>query len=147
MNPQNYAQRTAEISQFFEALTLEDMGRLGDIYASDARFTDPFNDVQGIDAVARIYRHMFASLASPRFIITNRIVEGAQCFLTWESHFCFKRFQPEVTQIVVGGSHLVFDAAGRIAVHRDYWDAAGEIYEKLPLVGTLMRWLKKRANT
>jgi hypothetical protein len=30
--------------------------------------------------------------------------------------------------------------------HRDYWDAAGELYEQLPLVGGLMRWLKKRAG-
>ena len=28
---------------------------------------------------------------------------------------------------------------------RDYWDAAEELYEKLPIVGTLMRWLKRRA--
>jgi len=32
-------------------------------------------------------------------------------------------------------------------VHRDYWDAAEELYEKLPGVSVLMRWLKKRANT
>ena len=35
-------------------------------------------------------------------------------------------------------------ADGRIARHRDYWDAAGELYEKLPLLGTLMRWLRRR---
>jgi steroid delta-isomerase len=28
-------------------------------------------------------------------------------------------------------------------MHRDYWDAAEELYEKLPLVGALMRWLKR----
>jgi hypothetical protein len=35
----------------------------------------------------------------------------------------------------------------RISLHRDYWDAAEELYEKLPWVGALMRWLKKRANS
>jgi hypothetical protein len=35
----------------------------------------------------------------------------------------------------------------RVAVHRDYWDAAEELYEKLPVVGGVMRWLKKRANS
>jgi hypothetical protein len=44
-----------------------------------------------------------------------------------------------------GGTHLHFDAAGRVVLHRDYWDAAEELYEKLPLLGTLMRWLKRRA--
>jgi hypothetical protein len=31
-------------------------------------------------------------------------------------------------------------------MHRDYWDAAEELYEKLPVLGGLMRWLKTRAN-
>jgi hypothetical protein len=34
-----------------------------------------------------------------------------------------------------------------VTLHRDYWDAAEELYEKLPVVGGAMRWLKKRANT
>ena len=37
------------------------------------------------------------------------------------------------------------DNAGRVAFHRDYWDAAEELYEKLPGLGGLMRWLKRRA--
>ena len=45
-----------------------------------------------------------------------------------------------------GATHLVLDAQGRILLHRDYWDAAEELYEKIPLVGALMRWLKTRAN-
>lgn len=45
-----------------------------------------------------------------------------------------------------GGSHLQLDPSGRILVHRDYWDAAEELYEKLPLIGALMRWLRRRAG-
>ena len=46
-----------------------------------------------------------------------------------------------------GASHLRFAPDGRVADHRDYWDAAEELYEKLPVVGGVMRWLKRRANT
>ena len=31
--------------------------------------------------------------------------------------------------------------AGRVAEHRDYWDAAGELYARLPLIGPPMRLL------
>jgi hypothetical protein len=89
---------------------------------------------------------MFKSLDNPRFVITGRVVDGAQCFLTWEFHFGFKRFRVGQPQCILGGTHLVLDEAGRITLHRDYWDAAEELYEKMPLVGALMRWLKKRAN-
>ena len=52
-----------------------------------------------------------------------------------------------MTQTVRGASHLVLNEQGLVTLHRDYWDAAEELYEKLPLVGSLMRWLKRRANS
>ncbi|NDH57873.1 MAG: nuclear transport factor 2 family protein, partial [Betaproteobacteria bacterium] len=33
---------------------------------------------------------------------------------------------------------------GKIAEHRDYWDAAEELYEKIPLLRWLMRWLRRK---
>jgi hypothetical protein len=57
-----------------------------------------------------------------------------------------RRFDTRTEQVIRGGSHLLLAADGRIAEHRDYWDAAEELYEKLPLIGGLMRWLKARAN-
>lgn len=135
------------IVNFFETLTPEQVERLGGWYTADAQFKDPFKAVQGLVAVQQVYRHMYVSLEAPHFIVTNRIVDGNQCFLTWEFKFSFKNFHKGVQQTVVGGSHLVLADDGRIQLHRDYWDAAEELYEKLPVVGSLMRWLKQRANS
>ena len=133
--------------QFFEKLQPQDLPRLAQMYAQDARFKDPFNEVQGLPAIERIFAHMFESLDSPHFIVTERIVQGQQCFLVWEFRFRFKRFDTQSWQTVRGGTHLTFDDAGLLTLHRDYWDAAEELYEKLPVVGSLMRWLKRRANS
>ncbi len=133
--------------QFFEKLQPQDLPRLAQMYVQDARFKDPFNEVQGLPAIERIFAHMFESLDSPHFIVTERIVQGQQCFLVWDFRFRFKRFDTQNWQTVRGGTHLTFDDAGLVTVHRDYWDAAEELYEKLPLVGGLMRWLKRRANS
>jgi hypothetical protein len=80
-------------------------------------------------------------------VITGQVVEGDQAFLTWEFRFRFKRFDTQKEQVILGTSHLVLDAQQRVTMHRDYWDAAEELYEKLPWIGGLMRWLKKQANT
>ena len=133
--------------QFFEKLQPQDLPRLAQMYAQDARFKDPFNEVQGLPAIERIFAHMFESLDSPHFIVTERIVQGQQCFLVWDFRFRFKRFDTQSWQTVRGGTHLTFDDAGLVTLHRDYWDAAEELYEKLPVVGSLMRWLKRRANS
>ena len=130
---------------FFEHLTPQDLPRLAEIYTPGARFKDPFNDVQGVVAIQRIFEHMFVSLDGPRFVIRDAIVQGDQCFLSWDFSFRMKRFNRDMHRIH-GGSHLQLSADGRIALHRDYWDAAEELYEKLPVLGVLMRWLKSRAN-
>jgi steroid Delta-isomerase len=139
--------RVARVVEFFEALTPADVPRIGEFYCDDARFKDPFNEVQGTSAIEHVFAHMVVALHEPRFVVRDIVAEGDQCFLTWDFLFRFKRFSPTAEQCVRGGSHIVFGADGRIALHRDYWDAAEELYEKLPAVGALMRWLKRRANS
>ena len=129
---------------FFEQLRREDLPRLGRFYAADTRFKDPFNEVVGVEAVAGIFRHMFDTLDEPRFVVRDVIVQGDQAFLAWDFLFRMLRFD-RGGQCIRGASHLRFGPDGLITEHRDYWDAAEELYEKLPLVGGLMRWLKRRA--
>ena len=142
----DYRTAVARIVQAFETITPESVAALGDIYTPHAHFKDPFNDVRGLAAVQHIFAHMFVALDAPRFHVTRCIVDGPQCFLVWEFRFRFRRFDTVTEQCIAGGSHLQLAPDGRILDHRDYWDAAEELYEKLPVVGRLMRWLKRRAN-
>ena len=135
------------IVNYFEALTEESVSRLPEYYIEDAYFKDPFNEVHGVKHIQRIFTHMYTALDKPRFIITSKIVEDNACFLVWDFKFYMKNYDKTKEQTIRGGSHLILNADGKIVSHRDYWDAAEELYEKLPVVGALMRWLKKRANS
>jgi limonene-1,2-epoxide hydrolase len=139
-------ERVARIVQAFEQLTPDSLARLGDLYTEDARFKDPFNEVQGVPAIRAVFEHMYATLDAPRFLIRDVVAQGDQCFLTWDFIFSMRRFNRD-EQTVRGGSHLKLAADGRISLHRDYWDVAEELYEKLPVLGGLMRWLKRRASS
>jgi ketosteroid isomerase-like protein len=138
--------RVARVVTFFEQLSPADLPRIGDFYAADARFKDPFNDVQGVTAIGAVFAHMYRALEVPRFFVHEVVADGDQCFLTWDFRFRFKRFAPTTDQVVRGATHLRLAADGRITLHRDYWDAAEELYEKLPAVGALMRWLRRQAS-
>jgi ketosteroid isomerase-like protein len=137
--------------QSFEQLQAQDVAHMGEWYAPDASFKDPFKEVQGLPQIQSIFEHMFESLEQPRFVVTSRMLQGKQCFLVWDFLFRFKTMQPGVEQCIRGGSHLVMalneSNKWRVVMHRDYWDAAEELYEKLPWVGGLMRWLKRRVNS
>jgi hypothetical protein len=140
-------QRLSRLATYFENLSPASVSELSRYYAAQARFKDPFNDVTGIPDMTRIFEHMFVALIAPRFVVTTQIGQGDQCFLTWEFRFQFRNYRVGTEQVILGASHLVFDTHGMVVLHRDYWDAAEELYEKLPLVGSLMRWLKRRANS
>ncbi len=127
---------------FFETLTQDSIKRIDTIYSADAFFKDPFNEVRGRAEIARIFRHMFAQVNAPRFVVTTQLRQEDQAFLTWDFHFRMKRFST-AEQCIRGATHVRFDADGQVCLHRDYWDAAEELYEKLPVLGSLMRWLKR----
>jgi steroid Delta-isomerase len=135
------------IVTYFETITEQSVSRLPEYYTEDAYFKDPFNEVRGVKHIQHIFAHMYTTLDKPRFVITSRIVENNTCFLVWDFKFYMKNYDKTKEQTIRGGSHLILNAEGKIVSHRDYWDAAEELYEKLPVVGALMRWLKKRANS
>jgi steroid Delta-isomerase len=144
--PRSADARVVRVVTFFEQLNPADLARIGEFYAPEARFKDPFNDVAGVIAIRQVFEHMYRTLDQPRFVVRDIVADGDQCFLSWDFTFRFKRFSTDTSQVVHGGSHLRFAADGRIVLHRDYWDAAEELYEKIPGLGALMRWLKQRAS-
>ena len=130
------------LAHFYETLTPAALPGLDQLYAPDARFKDPFNEVAGTAAIRRIFAHMFATTEAPRFEVTDCIEQGEQAMLGWAFHFALRGR----TLTVRGVTHLRFDADGRVVLHRDYWDAAEELYEKLPLIGAPLRWLRRRMS-
>ncbi|WP_426112049.1 nuclear transport factor 2 family protein [Massilia sp. PWRC2] len=129
---------------FYESISEAALAQLACIYAADAAFKDPFNEVRGIAPITAIFRHMYQQVNDPRFVIRTRVLQGDDAFISWEFGFTMKRFST-APQTIRGATHVRFDGQGRVCLHRDYWDAAEELYEKLPLLGGLMRALKRRA--
>ena len=128
---------------FYETLSPESIGRFSGFYAADAYFKDPFNEVRGLAAIERIFTHMFRQVAEPRFCIIERVVDAGGAMLVWEFHYRVRLWGRGEAQLMRGVTHFKFDADGKVVWHRDYWDAAEELYAKLPGIGCIMRRLKK----
>lgn len=128
---------------FYEQLRPEDVTRFDQYYRHDARFRDPFNHVSSVDGIKRIFSHMFTQVNDPAFRITKVIVGQGDAILFWTFHFRFKSMGCKAAQSLEGVTHLVFDEQGLVTLHRDYWDAAEELYGRLPVIGSLMRGLQR----
>ena len=130
---------------FFESISPESARELSRVYTDEVWFKDPFNEVTGIAEVSRIFIHMFEQVDAPRFVVTHSVLQGEHAFLTWDFLFRMKRGSAD-EQCIRGATHVRFATDGRVEFHRDYWDAAEELYEKLSVLGALMRWLKRKAR-
>jgi hypothetical protein len=139
---ENYLQN---VVLFFETLTAESAQQLDQVYSPDAYFKDPFNEVRGSDAITGIFSHMFTQVINPRFVVTTHIIQGDDAFITWDFLFYMKRFST-AEQCIHGATHLRFTADGHVNFHRDYWDTAEELYEKLPILRSFMRILRRAAR-
>ncbi len=128
---------------YFETLSPSSLADIARIYAPNACFRDPFNNVQGLDAVRRVFVHMFAVTEAPRFVVLDALGNAAQGFVVWNFNFRGKGRSAR-DWVIHGATRLEFDAQGLVTLHRDYWDAAGELYEHLPMLGPLLRAAKKR---
>ena len=63
--------RVQRLVALFENLKPADLDRLGEFYAGGASFKDPFNEVQGVPAIRRVFEHMFVALDAPRLIAVD----------------------------------------------------------------------------
>lgn len=129
-----------ELLAWYGALTPESLIRVAAFYDINAHFKDPFNDVRGVANINAVFTHMFTNTENPRFIICEKIVNDQQAFVTWIFEFSIRG----KAYNIAGGSHLKFSPNGMVVEHRDYWDAAEELFQKLPVIGAPIAWLRRR---
>ena len=128
----------SELLSWYRTLTPESVKLAVNFYHPEAHFKDPFNEVTGVAEIMHIFDHMFVTTQNPRFSIHDIIQENQQAFVSWTFEFELKGAKYSI----LGASHLKFDARGLVIEHRDYWDAAEELFQKLPLIGGTVRWLR-----
>ena len=126
---------------YYERLSPRTIRLIEKIAAPDMRFKDPFNDVRGLDLFEKIMADMFDQVDNPRFKIHDYSWgKDGQAYLRWDMRF--SRGGKE--QIIPGMSEIGFDAKGRVASHVDYWDSGEYLFAKLPLIGPVINWIRRK---
>jgi steroid Delta-isomerase len=121
-----------------QELTADNVMRLTQ---ADVRFCDPFNDVQGQQNMHAVLAHFVSKVRNPSFAVTHSAWCDNICFIRWD----FSGMLPTFGQWTFSGvSELHFNADGKVFLHLDHWDAAQHFYEKLPILGRLIAFIRRR---
>lgn len=131
-----------------EACNHECLDELCAMVSDKVYFRDPFNDCHGREAFRSVFSDMLDKLDALNF----KVIEQAWARRNGEHNVALIRWQLNARLSglgnqrwsVPGCSELHFTANGQLSAHLDYWDAASQLYEKLPLLGRCLRALRHR---
>jgi hypothetical protein len=132
-------------AEFFEQLNAESKKEeYANFFDVDSSFEDPFQKVQGLDAIYKVFKHMYKTLHEPRFIVEEIVENEHVAYLRW--YFFYKRSKNAAEESFEGVSRVLFRADSKVLSHTDYWDAAHNVYEKVPFLGAVLRFIKRRLH-
>lgn len=117
-------------------------------YTPDIVFQDPLHRMEGVESLERYFSTLYRNVTTCRFDFHEQQRSGRQAFATWTMHLEHPRLDKGRAIAVEGCSHLTFaqDGSGRVARHRDYFDAGALLYERLPLLGGTIRLIKRQLD-
>lgn len=134
-----------QFKELFNALCSGNIADLSRVYSEHVHFTDPFSSVQGIDELTDYFAGAYANVISCDFDFGEPVISGENVCIPWVMHLRHKRIRNGKSVAVDGISQLVI-SNGKVMSHRDYFDVGQLLYENLPVMGGVIRWIRNQAG-
>ncbi|MEO9946254.1 nuclear transport factor 2 family protein [Paraglaciecola sp.] len=129
----------------YQKLNKDNLALLEDIYHQDVVFIDPLHTVEGLKELEQYFSHLYSNLQSITFNIDESVEINDRGFLYWTMTYCHPSLNRGKPINVSGHSRIKFHNE-RVIFHQDYVDTNTMIFEHIPLVGKVIKYLKKRAS-
>ncbi len=140
-----YAELLQQLKGFYQDMTLDRLEQLPQFYDQHVSFTDPVQQVQGIDQLMRYFRHSLENVHYCRFVFQHELASPQQAYLSWQMQFAHPKLQQGNDIVLPGVTRLTFSSDGsRILTHTDHYDMGAMLYEHLPLLGWLTSKVRQR---
>jgi limonene-1,2-epoxide hydrolase len=134
-----------EFITIYQNLNKDNLSSLESIYHQQIFFQDPLHQVNGLDDFIAYFEQLYSNIISCEFDIKHTIHHDNEAAIYWQMSYQHPKLNHGELIIVSGNSHLKAQH-NKITFHRDYLDAGAMLYEHIPLLGSAVRFIKKRAS-
>ena len=142
------AEEIQAIARFTEFLREWDpdtiAGSVRSVYASEAYFNDTIKEIHTSEQIARYLAESLEATETVRVEVTDVARSGVDYYFRWVMDIKFRNLNNGAWTRSEGMSQIRFDHEGKVLLHRDFWDAAGGLFAYMPVVGSLLKWIKGR---
>ncbi len=129
-----------KFTNYFAKMDFDNDSALNEIYSDDIVFQDPIHKICGIERLYDYFSKLNDNLVEGSFHFTDESTVDNKAYLSWEMNLQLKR--PKKNVKASGISILTIEE--KIIRQRDYFDAGELFYENIPVLGSMIRYLKKK---
>ncbi len=125
----------------FDATTMDN--EFEQVYAEDIYFNDTFHTFRSGQRVKRYFLSLTEN-AQTNVEFLDAASMGDDALVRWKMRMQFAVWGKEIDSTSIGITHLRFNDEGKIIMHQDYWDGVDGFYSHLPILGSVIRYVRGR---
>ena len=126
----------------FHRLDAHSLHLLDELYNDRVVFQDPFRRIEGLPALRHYCGALYRDTISSSVVFEEECIGQDAAMLSWTLSFRHTRLNHGALIQVPGVSHLRY--RDKVHYHRDYFDGGALLYEHVPLLGSLVKAVKRR---
>jgi len=128
----------------YQKLSTDNLDLLKGIYHKNVTFIDPIHTIHGFNNLHHYFEDLYQNLSSCEFIITDVIAEQNRAAIYWQMTYHHPKLNKGKSVTVLGNSHIK-GQDDKVIYHRDFLDLGVMLYEQLPMLGKVIKWIKLKA--
>ncbi|MEX1056653.1 MAG: nuclear transport factor 2 family protein [Natronospirillum sp.] len=134
------------IQKTYQAINAQTLkaGILSELYTDDVVFIDPIHRISGLAQLERYFTALYRNVKTVHFEYGHcGSDQKNELFMEWEMTMEHPRLNGGAP-VIVNGLTLFSVRDGKVYQHRDYFDTAQMLFEHLPILGRVIRFIKHR---
>ena len=138
----NLAPALQSLYHFYHTLSTQTLHEIDHIYDKDIQFQDPIHLLSGVSALKGYFIDLMQNIETIHFTFNHIHQYEQQATIEWVMTFTHPKMNSGKAINVEGTSLVTFN--DKITHHRDYFDVGVMVYEQLPIIGRLIRFIKSK---
>ena len=132
----------AKVMDFYTDFSRDSVPRIDELYTQDIEFIDPVHKLMGSLALKAYLKGMAANMLHYEMRYLEKIESEGSAHLSWEMTFAHKQLNNGKPILLRGMSLLKFTS--KVYYHEDSYDLGALVYEHVPVLGSVIKFMKNR---